>query len=163
MVGETLGALGTALEDWRLDADYEELRLAADLYRAREGSSPRLTVMRWGRPAEFHARQLWLENLLAAAGVSAQLEDAVESPDQFRAPSSGGPVLLCASDERLAEGGIQAVKTLRERGFSEIWVAGRPFAPPEEIEGAGVAGFVHVGIDVVHWLARVQDALGVES
>lgn len=138
------------------DDAFEALRAAADRH-AIAHPRPRVFLARAGNPAGYGARESWLVNLVATAGMEAVLGDPDGDVANEFVASGAATAILTADDETLAERGAQLAEALGK--FGTVWAAGRPAEP---LSDAGVAKFVHIGIDVVDALGDLLVGQGVE-
>ena len=117
-------------------------RLAEPFERLREKAQGRGLAVRLvtlGRVADYTARMMWTQNLLAAGGIGVS--------DEAR-----DVAVICGSDEAYGSEAAAEAQALREAGVKHIWIAGK-FA----LEGAGQ---LHAGMDVITALTRLHDELG---
>jgi methylmalonyl-CoA mutase len=138
------------------DDAFEELRAAADRH-AIAHPRPRVFLARSGKPAGYSARETWLVNLVAAAGIEAVLGDPDGDAGNEFVASGAATAILTADDETLAAKGPELAADLGK--FGTVWAAGRP---TDALAEAGVGNFVHIGIDVVDALGELLAEQGVE-
>lgn len=128
---------------------FEELRARADVL----GAAARVAVATVGARSTWSARADWVTNLLAAGGMAAELVDIDEVSDGIASVA-----VLVGDDACYDLETASAVARLRGCGVHTVWRAGKP-ADEAAARGAGIDGFVHVGIDVVSALTTVLDQL----
>lgn len=147
----------------RLAAPYEALRNAADAHAAQTGAAPTVFLATLGTPNEFRARAIWIENFLAAGGITAVVGDGfTNSADAGAAFSASGSAIacLCSTDEIYGELGESTATLLKTIGASAIYLAGRP-ADRAPYQSAGVDAFIYAGCDAVAVLRDLHGRLGV--
>jgi methylmalonyl-CoA mutase len=137
------------------DDAFEHLRSAVDRHAVTH-ARPRVFLARLGTPASFSAREGWLTNLLGAAGITAIAGDPEGDVGREFVTSGAVTAILTGDDATLATHGPSLTTTLSS--FGTVWATGRPVP---ELERAGVANFVHIGIDVVDTLAQLLEQQGV--
>ncbi|MBK9475155.1 MAG: methylmalonyl-CoA mutase subunit beta [Tetrasphaera sp.] len=127
---------------------FEALRDRAAAYAHEHGGqAPSVTVRTLGTRRDFGARELFVNNLLAAAGVHSTEEAA--------------PVAILASNTKgYASEAAAAVAELRAAGTGHVLVAGRRKELPD---GVVVDGDVHNGMDIVTLLHGILDRLGAPA
>ena len=140
-----------ALVPTRQSRVWERLRDRVDRLSA-HGERPMATLLCLGTAAEYGARQQWIENLLAAVGIGAE----IVAYEPGEAPSSSGAItVLCGTDAAYAESGLTALAGLNTD--SPVLVAGRTGF----LEGADAPGVtaVFAGADVRAILSDLVDSL----
>jgi methylmalonyl-CoA mutase len=146
---------------WRAAEIWEELRTRSD----RQPTRPVAFFANLGSMPSHQARSTWAQNLLAAVGVDAVINDGLSDMEALAADckaSSAPLAVICGSDkdyEALLE---PAVTALKKAGCPLVLVAGRPGEREAALRQAGVSDFVFVGADVLAVMTRVLDSVGVE-
>jgi methylmalonyl-CoA mutase cobalamin-binding subunit len=146
---------------WRAAEIWEELRTRSD----RQPTRPVAFFANLGSMPSHKARSTWAQNLLAAVGVDAVINDGLSDMEALAADckaSSAPLAVICGSDkdyEALLE---PAVTALKKAGCPVVLVAGRPGEREAALREAGVSDFVFVGADVLAVMTRVLDSVGVE-
>jgi methylmalonyl-CoA mutase len=108
---------------------------------------PLLTL---GTQRQFGARQMWVMNLLAVAGIR-----TTDAP-------AAAPVALIASDKAgYAEFAADAVASLREAGAERVLIAGN--SAQGLADTSLVDGKVAEGMDVVAFLTEILDRFGAPA
>ncbi|MFG1918442.1 methylmalonyl-CoA mutase subunit beta [Micromonospora sp. NPDC048898] len=139
-------------------AVFEDLRDRADAYAERTGARPVVLLVPVGAPAARRARQAFVVNLFAAAGitVAAAGDDADPETVAKALLDSGSRVAcLCGPDTGYAAVAGPIAAALRSAGAVRLWCAGSPGDHP------GIDGYLHTGCDVVAALAVTLTDLGV--
>jgi len=139
------------------DDAFEHLRAAVDRHSVTH-ARPRVFLARLGTPASFSTRESWLTNLLGAAGITAITGDPEGDAGHEFVASGAVTAILTGDDASLAQHGASLTTALSK--FGTVWAAGRPVP---ELERAGVANFVHIGIDVVDALGQLLSQQGVRQ
>jgi methylmalonyl-CoA mutase len=159
----------TPLPFVRMAEPFERLRDAADAFAARTGKAPSLFLATLGEPAEFAARATWIQNVLAAGGITATTAPEDMEPHRTdsaalgRAFAGSGETIacLCATDATYGERGEAAASILKQTGAKRVFVAGRPRDQEVALRAAGVDGFIYAGADRIAILTHLHDSLGV--
>lgn len=138
------------------DDAFEALRSAADRH-AIAHPRPRVFLARAGNPAAYSARESWLANLVAAAGIEAIAGDPEGDAAKEFVASGAVTAILTTDDDTLHARGPELADALGK--FGTVWAASKPVA---SLEQAGVARFVHIGIDVVDALGEILAEQGVQ-
>ena len=140
-----------ALTPWRAAGVFEALR-------ARASSSPTLPkvfLATLGATADHAARTGFARNLFAVGGVAAD----AGAPEDFDGERPSIAV-ICSSDALYETDGATAAMTLKARGATRVYLAGRPGGLENVLTKAGVDGFLYAGMDVVAALSEALDVLG---
>ena len=146
---------------WRAAEVWEQLRERSD----RNAVRPRAFLANLGTAASYQARSTWAQNLLAAAGIEAGVNDGFTEMEALAAGwerSSAALAVICGSDEDFATMLEPAVDALKKAGCPVVLVAGRPGDRDGALREAGVSDFVFVGADVLTSMTRVLDSIGVQ-
>lgn len=130
-------------EPWRASAPFERLRARAAALRER----PTAFLATLGAPADYAGRVGFTRNLLAAGGIAAEVGAVSDY-----APSIGPLAVICGSDALYAEGAAEAARALKAAGAKVVALAGRPGELEAALTEAGVADFLHVGMDAPAYL-----------
>jgi len=150
-----------ALTPIRLAAPFENLRDRSDAILAARGARPRIYLANLGSHADFTARTTFARSLFEAGGIEAVDgrggADAAAIAAEFR-ESGAGLACLCSSDKVYPGLAATVAQALRSAGARRIYLAGRPADLEAELRAAGIADFVHVGIDAVATLTTAYDA-----
>ncbi len=172
--GATLGTMAAALAGTpatvpalprhRAAQAYEDLRDAADAYRARTGARPRIFVANLGRPADYTGRNLFARNLFEAGGIEAVdsggFDDTAAAAEAFTA-SKANLAVICSSDAVYEARAAEAARALKQAGAGRIYLAGRPGESREMYENNGIDDFVYLGCDILQTLRTALAHLGV--
>ncbi len=138
-----------ALTPMRLSEPFEALRERA------AAAPPAIFIATLGAPSDYTARLTFARNLFAAGGVIAEV-GTVEEYTSAKAAMA----ILCSSDERYAEEGGRAAKTLKAAGARHLYLAGKPGDLERELKADGVDEFVFAGMDAVAVLDRALTMMG---
>lgn len=159
------GAEAEPLWPVRLAEPFERLRDVADA-RAAAGKAPRVFLAALGPQAEHSARLTYAQNFFAAGGIDAVAAegDAAKLGSAF-AVSGCVIACLCGSDKRYYVEAAAVAAALKHAGAGRIYLAGRPGEREAGYRAAGVAEFIHVGVDVLASLelAHAELALGRQT
>jgi methylmalonyl-CoA mutase len=146
------------------DEEFEQLRHAADAFTRRTGAASRIFIALVGTPADWGARGALARGAFAAGGIAAiegpGAKDAGETAAAFL--DSGARIAIIASSDALyAEHGPAFARAIKQAGARTLYVAGRPGSLEAAFRDAGVDEFLAFGQDLVRFLARAQEVLGV--
>ena len=155
-VAAAASLVGGAWPRHGFDDAFETLRAAADRHTITH-ARPSVFLARTGSPAQYSAREAWLTNLVAAAGIEAIASDHEREMAAGFVASGAATAILTGDDDSLAAEGPALARALGK--FGTVWAVGRPST---DLEAAGVSGFVHLGIDVVDVLGELLTEQGVQ-
>ena len=98
----------------------------------------------------------------AAGGIGAvpAAGDAAALAASFK-QSGASLACICGSDKRYAEEAVTAAKALKAAGATRIYMAGKPGDLEPALRDAGVAEFIHIGVDVLASLELAHAELGL--
>lgn len=132
---------------------FEELRA-----RTAGGEAPRVLLVSPGTRRDFGARQTFAANLLAVAGIGADLAEGVDADGAAEAARSGGHTVavLATSPKVNASVGADVIAALRDAGVGTIVLAGRT---AELGDGDHDVLEAREGVDVVALLSDLLDRL----
>ena len=158
------GETGAEVEPFwpiRLAEPYERLRDLADQRRA-AGKAPKVFLAALGPQAEHSARLMYAENFFAAGGIEAVSATGGPADIAVAFKSAGcGLACICGSDKRYTTDAVMAALALRTAGAGRIYLAGKPGDREAALRDAGIAEFIHVGIDVLASLELAHAELGL--
>ncbi|MHB1138730.1 MAG: cobalamin B12-binding domain-containing protein, partial [Microthrixaceae bacterium] len=155
----------------RWSQQFEALRDASDTYLAATGARPKVFLVNLGPVAVHTARATFAKNFFEAGGI-----EAITSPrgatTGFDEPgdavadalaSGAHLVCICSSDAVYAERATAVASALRDAGLSPVHLAGNPGERRAAEQAAGVAEFIHVGVDVLDVLRRAHESIGTPT
>lgn len=146
---------------YRPAATYEALRDAA---RGRDDA--KIFLANLGPLAVHTARTSWATNFFATGGIRAHEAGSFATAEEAAAAfaQSGCQVaVLCSSDKVYADLAEPAAKALKDAGATQVFLAGNPGDKKLSYVGAGIDGFVHVGVDAPAIVASVHRQLGIDE
>ena len=146
----------------RLAAPYEALRDRADATQP----TPTVFLANLGPVAAHTARATWAKNFFEAGGIRATDNDGFATGDEAaaaHAASGARLAVICSSDGVYADLGADTARALVAAGAERVYLAGRPADLEDELRGAGVAEFIHVGCRALDILEAAHDLLGTEA
>ena len=160
-------AFASPLLPIRLAAPFEHLRDHAEARAATTGKAPAIFLATLGPLAEHNARADFAANLFAAGGIEAKRapvppETMSELAAAFKA-SGCALAVLCGSDARYADEAVQATAALSEAGVQRLYLAGKPGEHEAAWREAGIASYVHIGVDVIAALELAHAELGISA
>ncbi len=157
------GAEAEPLWPIRLSEPFERLRDIADA-RSVAGRAPKIFLAGLGPLAEHSPRLTFAQNFFAAGGIEAV--PAVGAPEEIAAAfKASGCTLacICGSDKRYADEAAAAATSLTQAGAGRIYLAGRGGELEQTLRNAGIAEFIHVGVDLVASLEQAHAELGLSA
>ena len=174
MLGDVLDALTgadtpsfDALPSVRLAEPFEALRHRTAQWAARHDGPPRVMLLPMGDPAMRSARANFARNVLGVAGF------AIDAPIQFEttddAPQAASDaqadiVVLCSSNDAYPTLAPALCDALDDAGIDPIvLIAGHLPDHQDELEAAGVDGFIHQDTPLLELLTDLQHRLGIPS
>jgi len=145
----------------RLAEPYERLRDLADAKLA-EGKPTKVFLAAVGSLAEHTTRLMYAQNFFAAGGIDAVMS-AGDATWLAQAFETSGCVLacICGSDKRYATEAETVASALRAVGAGRIYLAGKPGELEAGLRAAGIAEFIHVGVDVLASLEMAHAEAGL--
>lgn len=148
-----------ALPSRRSAEPFERLRERSDEILATTGVRPRVFLANLGPLVAFSARATFAKNAFEAGGIEAIDNDGFASIEDLAATytSSGAKLAcICSSDEIYATQSLSAATALQAAG-ARVYLAERPGETKAELSAAGIAGFIHVGCDLLALLQRAYE------
>ncbi|MDX9907865.1 MAG: methylmalonyl-CoA mutase family protein [Mariniphaga sp.] len=153
------------MDTFRASDEFEDLRLATEIYEMEEGKRPVVFLMTIGNLAMRKARAGFSTNFFGTAGYKI-IDNAgfssVLGGVSAALTANADIVVLCSSDEEYTEIAPEATKALKiAKKEIQIVVAGYPKDIIESLKVAGVDEFIHVRTNVLETLYAFQQKLGV--
>jgi len=152
----------TPLPFCRLAQEFENLRFESDDLTDENGARPKIALINLGVPADFTARAAFSKNFFEAGGIEAVASPGLESIENAVATfsaSGASLAVICGSDQRYNEMGIEVAQALKQAGCVRLYLAGKP-ENLSALESAGVDEAIFAGCDVIDALERAYAALG---
>ncbi len=154
-----------AMASWRLSMDYEWLRARSESYAKEKGGLPKVYLVPTGPLGMRRARADFCWGFFGAGGFK------VEEPHPFKdmdeaaravLDSGTGVAVLCSDDESYSTAGPELVEKVKAKNKDVfVYIAGYPKDAIEQLEKAGVDGFVHIRSNAVETLRELQDRLDI--
>ena len=136
---------------WRAASAFERLRLKTEAFTRERGKRPKVLLLERGDLRMRQARSQFSQNFFGCAGFEIAISQEFEQSDD------ADLIVLCSSDpEYLALAQEVCLKVKQP-----VVVAGDPKAQLDQLEAAGVQGFIHIGTDAVTALTQWQKRLGI--
>lgn len=151
--------------------EFEALRDASDAYVAATGTRPKVFLANLGPVAEHTARATYAKNFFAAGGIEAVTSETGSSTGFDDGAAAAADALaaaahlvcICSSDTRYEQHAADVAAALRDAGLGPVYLAGNPGERRDELTGAGVSEFIHVGVDVLDVLRRAHEHIGTPT
>ena len=145
--------------------DFEDLRLATEVYVNDGNTCPKVFLLTIGNPAMRKARAGFSTGFFGVAGFEvidnvgfASVEEGVKAA----LIANANVVVICSSDEEYVEVAPAIVKRIKNVNDQIIVVvAGYPKEIIDDLKTAGVDDFIHVRTNVLEFLSDLQLVLGV--
>lgn len=134
---------------WRMAEPVEGLRRRTEAFVEATGRRPHVLLLTRGDVKMRMARANFSRNFFGCAGFMVT-ESAELAPADL--------VVLCSADAEY----LALAREVVPQAGAPVIVAGHPVEQVDALRAAGVAGFVHLGSDLVATLADWQDRLGME-
>jgi methylmalonyl-CoA mutase len=158
-------AVADVLRACRLGADFEALRDATEAYGKKSGAPLQVFLAAIGTRAVFGERLTFAQNALAAGGVAAIAGAGGTDPGAITAEfvKSGCSIcVICSSDEVYGSVAAALCASLRAAGATDVFLAGEQGAAGAEAI-AGIDGLLDPGGDLIEFLTRLLERMGVVS
>ena len=145
--------------------DFEDLRLATEVYVGEGNACPKVFLLTIGNPAMRKARASFSTGFFGVAGFEvidnpgfATVEEGVKAA----LAANANVVVICSSDEEYADVAPAIAKKIKNVNDQIIVVvAGYPKELIDSLKVAGVDDFIHVRTNVLEFLSDLQLVLGV--
>lgn len=145
--------------------DFEDLRLATEVYVNDGNACPKVFLLTIGNPAMRKARAGFSTGFFGVAGFEiidnagfASVEEGVKAA----LTANANVVVICSSDEEYADVAPAIAKKIKNVNDQIIVVvAGYPKEILDDLTAAGVDDFIHVRTNVLEFLSDLQLVLGV--
>ncbi len=153
------------LEIIRATDDFDDLRLATEVYVEEGGKRPSVFLLTMGNLAMRKARAMFSTNFFGCAGynvidkegfatTSEGVKDALASKSEI--------IVICSSDEEYAVITPEITMALKGKNKDvQVVVAGFPKDIVEQLKAVGVDEFIHIRTNVLETLTRFQEKLGI--
>lgn len=171
-VGDVIRALqGTdsgiePLPRFRSGEPFEALRQRIEAYAKEHDGPPEIFLLPIGDPSQRSARATFARNFFGVSGFRIDENLRFESPKEGAAAAiEADPdiVILCSSDAEYADYAPAVCNHLREADVDAlVVVAGYPSDQIEDLEAAGVDGFIHNRSNLLDTLEDYQRRLGID-
>jgi methylmalonyl-CoA mutase len=147
---EPLAELPATESTWRAAGVFERIRMRTERHVARGGARPAVLLLEMGDLKLRRARSGFCRNFLGCAGFAIQEAAELEPADL---------VVLCSSDAEYTQFAPQVIAETK----APVVIAGYPKESAAALESMGVAGFLHLGSNLIETLSYWQDRLGVTA
>ena len=151
---------------FRAAEPFEKLRVATEKHIASGQKEPTVFLFTMGNLAMLRARAGFATNFFGCAGYRIIDNPGFKSIDrgvQEALTSPADIVVICSSDDEYRKIGSDITRKLKgQRPSLLVVVAGFPEGIVEELQEAGVDGFIHVKSNLLEELTAYQHRLGVQ-
>ena len=159
------GKLCKILEPGRLSEEFDDMRLATEIYIQEGNKRPGVFLLNYGNLAMRKARAMFTTNFFGCAGYEIfdnngfpNVEDGVKAALN----SDAEIITLCSSDDEYAETVVSIAGMIKAADPERIIVlAGYPQEHIEAFTKAGVDIFIHVRANLLDTLKQTQVNLGI--
>ncbi|MCK9203971.1 MAG: methylmalonyl-CoA mutase family protein [Bacteroidales bacterium] len=153
------------LEQYRAGKAIEELRIATEKYVGQGNKQPAVFLLTIGNLAMLRARAGFATNFFGCAGYEiidnpgfASIEEGVDAAISSRAET----VVICSSDEEYATMAPEIARKIKAVNPKiQVLVAGYPKEIIENLQTAGVDGFIHIKSNLLSTLQAHHLLLGI--
>jgi methylmalonyl-CoA mutase len=145
--------------------DFEDLRLATEVYVNDGNACPKVFLLTIGNPAVRKARAAFSTGFFGVAGFEV-IDNAgfatVEEGVKAALAANANVVVICSSDEEYADFAPSIAKKIKNVNDQiVVVVAGYPKEIVDSLKATGVDDFIHVRTNVLEFLSDLQLVLGV--
>jgi methylmalonyl-CoA mutase len=154
----------TALPKRHLADSFERLRDAANAYRAKSGSLPKIFLANLGPVASHTGRATFAKNFFEAGGIEAVSNNGFSEVEPCVAAyrASGAKIaILCSSDALYEELVPKFAPALKAAGVETLYLAGSPGEKKAAYDAAGIDDYIFLGGEVLGMLTAQLIRLGV--
>lgn len=153
------------IEIMRAADEFEDLRLATEIWENEGNKRPDVFMLTIGNPAMRKARAAFSTGFFGCAGYNiidntgfANIEDGLNAAINSKAEI----ITLCSSDEEYAEFGESIAQVIKKSlPDSILVVAGYPKDNIEALKVSGVDEFIHIKSNAIQTLYDIQKKLGI--
>ncbi|MBK8176247.1 MAG: methylmalonyl-CoA mutase small subunit [Rhodospirillales bacterium] len=162
MKGETTSV--DPLPHHRLAERFEALRDAADAFKQKTGSLPKIFLANLGSVAQHTGRATFAKNFFEVAGIeaigNAGFGDVESCVAAFK--DSGATIaILCSADPVYETMAVPTAEALKASGCAFLFLAGNPGDKRQTYAAAGVDDFIFMGGDLLKTTQSALAFLGV--
>jgi methylmalonyl-CoA mutase len=145
--------------------DFEDLRLATEVYVNDGNTCPKVFLLTIGNPAMRKARAGFSAGFFGVAGFDVLDNEGfatVEGGVKAALSANANVVVICSSDEEYADFAPAITKKIKNVNDQiVVVVAGYPKEIVDSLKVSGVDDFIHVRTNVLEFLSDLQLVLGV--
>ena len=156
-----------ALRSERASAPYEALRARASRHEALLGEKPKAVLVSFGPGGMRRARAEFCTGFFGAGGFAVVelpgKNTAAEAAAALAAPSAR-LFVLCSDDASYPEATpllLEKIRTMHPQAV--VYIAGYPKESVEQLQAAGIAGFVHVRAGLPETITAIMNQIGITS
>jgi len=153
------------MEICRLTDDFDDLRLATELYVEDGNKRPSVFLFTMGNLAMRKARAMFSTNFFGCAGYEVIDNPGFKSVDEgmkAAVTSKAEIVVICSSDEEYPEIAPAIAKELKAKNKDiQLILAGYPKEIVDILKAAGIDDFIHVRTNVLEFLQKTSNLLGI--
>jgi len=153
------------LKIYRGSEEYEELRLATEIYKRKTGKEPTVFLLTMGSLAMRKARAMFSTNFFGCAGyriIDNNLFETVEEGVEAVVDSNADIVVICSSDDDYPSIGPPLCKAIKDKNSNvSVIIAGYPKNSIKDLTSAGIDDFIHIKSNVLETLKKYHVKLGI--
>jgi methylmalonyl-CoA mutase len=135
---------------WRAATPFERLRLKTEAFTRERGKRPKVLLLERGDLTMRQARSQFSQNFFGCAGFEIEISHEYERSD-------ADLIVLCSSDPEY----LALAQEVCPKVKQPVVVAGNPKAQLEQLQAAGVQGFIHMRTDAITALTEWATRLGI--
>lgn len=145
---------------YRFAEPFEKLRDLSDRLLQQYGQRPRIFSANMGPVAVHTARAMFAQNFFEAGGFEVLTNDgyadAAGAADAY-GQSGTSRVVICSSDAWYDASVCELGRALKEKGATELILAGNPGQNETKYREAGINRFIYMGCDVLGTLTELAN------
>lgn len=157
----------TPLQMHRVSELFEELRKAAEAYKARTGKRPQIFMANMGPIPQHKPRADFSMGFFEVGGFEMLKNNGFATVDEAAAAAlaSGAPVVvICSTDDTYPELVPPLTQQLKAANANiRVILAGYPKEQVESFKAAGIDEFIHVRANCYAILSSLQQEIGVNA
>lgn len=156
----TADVIETPMHLHRFAEPFEKLRDLSDRLLQQYGQRPRIFSANMGPIAVHTARAMFAQNFFEAGGFEVLTNDGfadVTNAADAYAKSGSSRVVICSSDAWYDSSVCELARALKEKGATEVILAGNPGQNEAKYREAGINRFIYMGCDVLGTLTELAN------
>ncbi len=153
------------LKIYRGSEAFEELRLATEKYIQKGSARPKVFLATYGNLAMRKARATFAINFFGCAGyeiIDEYVSKDVDATVDEIIKTKANIVVICSSDDEYAQYASDIAAAVKQNDKTiQVFIAGFPKEIVDTLKASGVDDFIHVRVNVIEALTKLQKQLGI--